>query len=546
MLQHNILRYVTTTENSRDRTFYEVDWQQALHFLRAGRELWWVSQELSSEAAAVLKYISLNGKMKASDITSAFVPGQRKGQSEQARAFEKILSSLLEKNFIREASIHDTRPIEDLRQKIREEEQQQAQLGSVPVAKRVQEIELLVEKRLQSMLTGSRDVLGLKRKNSSQDHGRPHKRVKMDSSEGPHIDPETVLRVDHEKYLVHQRTEDLVNLCRRRLGPVPGAVYRFVLKLIEARIFSCQQDTSEFVVTSLQIIRVIPRDFDLSSIWAQQPTKQGQKSTKIRTKAKLSHSHDEDGDDVSSDGDLGTDQSEFVEEDEDAGMASEEEYMPDQIPMDGERIKMLNRFLELFVSDSLSLLRKVGTRSMGEWQVDFPHLVNILCELEIESTIQQKFGDLAPRLLRIIKDKVKVDEKALSTVALLKQKDIRHILTALHEIDVLDLQEVPKRLDRQPSMTYFLWGHNQERATATLSASILRAITRVQQRLQHELSRNSRLLDKSQRTDVRNRESEYLSKEELISLRRIRAVEEKMLAQSARLANSYSILAEYL
>lgn len=211
----------------------------------------------------------------------------------------------------------------------------------------------------------------------------------------------------------------------------------------------------------------------------------------------------------------------------------------------GERIKMTNQFCDLLASDSLKFLRKVGTKAMGEWHVDYEALSNTLRQFEIEAIVQQKFGDLAPRLLRIVKDKVKIDEKQLSTIALLKQKDIRHVLTSMHKAGALDLQEVPKRLDRQPSMTFFLWCHNPGRAIGSLSQDLCKAICRIYQRLHHELEARKRLLDKAQRTDVRNKEAEYLSRDELQALRQIRLVEERLLAQSARLAESYSILMHY-
>ena len=539
LIQHNLARFVTIVEHDRERTFYEGDWREILHLQNFGRELACVSKLVSAEGAAVLKYVMLYGKVKASDIVSAFSqPG--KGASERARTFEKLLVQLISRRFLKAVQPHATRPLEDFKQMIRAEEMARGQ--AMTDAKKVKEVEKLIEDRLRYMSEDEhRPGFGLKRK-ADVDHDRPSKRHKSDGDEFA-LDPNTVLRVNHDKFLVHQRNEDLIALCQRRLGPVPAAVYRSILNSIEPLVYTCQQDTSNMVLSTLKICHELPKDLDLSSIWAKSVTGANNvKATKVRAKQKLSRVHA-----GSSDDDMGmnTEDEQFIDNDDD-DLMSDDDYDPSRTgDHDHGRVNMLIRFLELFAADSCHLIRKIGSRSMGEWQIDYPHLTNTLRTTEIETIVFQKYGHLAPRLLRIIKEKRKIDEKGLSSIALLRQKDIRHILTALHESDILELQEVPKRLDRQPSMTYFLWHHNEHRARISIARTLIKSMCRVQQRLQHELQLNVRLLDKAARTDVKNKEAEYLSKDELLSLRRIRGIEETLLSVASRLQNSYAILMEY-
>lgn len=554
MIQHNFVQFTQVSEGAGDRVFYVCNWKEVMTLLQTGSVMLWASKEVSAEAAALVKYVSIYGKAKAGDVTSAFNPvSTASDASSKAPAFEDVLLQLVQKKILRVSHLHEAKPLEDFKQSIRDEEILARKTAQIPETRKAKEVEEHLNRRLQALqaIADSPDT-GLKRKADVQDDGRARKRMRTNDDAKPAVDPEAMLRVNHDKYAVHQRNEALVVLCQKRLGPTPAAVYRFILKELEPKIFSCRQDTSDVSITTLAISRIIPSDFDLQSVWATLKASQG-KSKHSKTPSRptsKSRRRNSDGelesDEGMSDEEADSEDDDFVENDVN-DLASDEDFDPNEQGslQNGDRIKMVNRFCELFAMDSLKFLRKIGTRSMGEWQVDYSALSQTLRQLEIESMVQQKFGDLAPRLLRIVKDKIKVDEKQLSTIALLKQKDIRHVLTSLHEVGALDLQEVPKRLDRQPSMTYFLWFHNPARAVSCMAQDLCKGLARIHQRLQFELQNRKRLLDKSQRTDVRNKESEYLSKGELAELRKIRLVEEKLLAQSARLENSYSILIDF-
>lgn len=555
LIQHNLAQFTTSNENGTERTYYVCNAEEILRFLCIGKIMYWAAQEISPEAAAIVKYVAIYGKVKAAELGNVFDPRGTSNNSEDASlAFQSMLVQLVQRKILRISSLHDSKPLDDFKQLIRDEELQAMSALTMPETKKVKEAEERLHRRLTELEDESNRVdSGLKRKAPGQDNGPSSKRVKMTDSRTPSVDPEIVLRINHDKYLVYQRNADLVALCQRRLGPTPAAVYSHILKYLESQVFSCRQDTSSLVFSTLKVSQAIPKEFDLSSVWAEPDSTTSRlngKSAKVRMKDRLDRMSDSELDSSDEEPQSGrheadSDDEQFVIEDE-KDQDSEDDFDPDvQGQVGHDRINMVNRFLDLFAMDTFQFVRKVGTRAKGEWQIDFKALGNVLKQLEIESVIQQKYGDLAPRLLRIVKDKIKVDEKQLSGIALLKQQDIRHVLTSLLGAGVLDLQEVPKRLDRQPNMTFFLWFHNQQRAISCLSQDLCRSIARVHQRLTYEMRSRQRLLDKSQRTDVRNKEAEYLSRGELQELRKIRNVEEKLLVQSARLSHSYSILADY-
>lgn len=538
LIQHNIVQFTTNNENGTDRTYYVCNAREVLGVLRIGKIMWWASEEISSEAAAIVKYVAIQGKVKAGELSSVFKVDE---VSDNTVDFESLLMSLVKRRILRVAHVHECMPIEDYKQSIRNEELQIMKSLSMPETKKAKEIEERLHRKLNELADENNSAdSGLKRKAETQGNGPAAKKLKRtDSQAVPIVDPDVMLRLNHDKYLVYQRNLDLVELCQARLGETTAAVYKYILKDLEPKIFSCDQDTTSLVFTTLKLGNLIPRTLDLASVWAD-PAGRSNVSAQARLDDELDDEDILDG--------PNSDDENFIEHDINEDN-DKDDYVSNNKAINGtgtNRLNLVNRFLVRLASDSLHFVRKVGTKSMGEWQVDFNGLSNVLKQLEIERVIQHKFGDQAPRLLHILREKKKLDEKQFVMLAFLKQKDIRHVLTCLHQVGVVDLQEVPKKLsERISNTTLFLWFHNQRRAISCLSQDLCKANARVHQRLAFEIKNRQRLLDKSQRTDVRNKEAEYLSKGELQELRKIRLIEDLLLRQSGRLAHAYSVLVEY-
>ena len=76
-----------------------------------------------------------------------------------------------------------------------------------------------------------------------------------------------------------------------------------------------------------------------------------------------------------------------------------------------KRMNLIKMHLEILAQDSYHFVNLEGTRALGEWSVDFAALTKTLKQVEFEKIIEQKFGGIATRLLRILQDKGKLDEK---------------------------------------------------------------------------------------------------------------------------------------
>lgn len=227
-----------------------------------------------------------------------------------------------------------------------------------------------------------------------------------------------------------------------------------------------------------------------------------------------------------------------------------------------KRMSMIKQHLELLAEDSFKFLRLESNRGMGEWSVDYKELGKLMKQIEVEKVVEERFGGMGTRLLRIIKEKGRVDEKQvcvsapssvgllitcvqIATIALLKQKEIRATLSGLHEAGHLALQEVPKTATPQVSRMFFLWFYDADRAAAALIADIYKAMSRCLQRTDTEREKRKSLLEKSERTDVQANMDEYLTKGEKRELDIWIAREEKLWAAVLRLDRMVLIMRDF-
>ncbi|KAG9566535.1 hypothetical protein KCU97_g16644, partial [Aureobasidium melanogenum] len=139
-----------------------------------------------------------------------------------------------------------------------------------------------------------------------------------------------------------------------------------------------------------------------------------------------------------------------------------------------------------------------------------------------------------------------LDEKQVANFSLMRQKDIRSILTAMHEQGFVEAQEVPKDNTRQPSRTLFLWYFDPERCRQLLLQRTYKAQARLIQRMQHEKDVVSEVIQKAERLDVVGHEDEYLTAGDKQVLRTWREFEEKLLTQLARQDDLVALLRDFL
>lgn len=205
----------------------------------------------------------------------------------------------------------------------------------------------------------------------------------------------------------------------------------------------------------------------------------------------------------------------------------------------------INQHLNLLAYPPYNLTSKIDPHGIIKWRVGFRGLARKLRHLELERLIETRYGDVALRVVRVLRAKGKLDEKRLQEISLLPFKDLRQTLASMQSGGFVDLQEVPKDAQRQPSKTIFLWYHDPDRVCSSMLEDTYKAMSRTLQRIKFERDRLRDFLEKTERSDVKGHEEEYLTEPELELLRRWRAKEALLLAEVARLDDMVAVFRDY-
>lgn len=99
----------------------------------------------------------------------------------------------------------------------------------------------------------------------------------------------------------------------------------------------------------------------------------------------------------------------------------------------------------------------------------------------------------------------------VARLAFLSVKDAREVLGRLSAAGLIEPQEVPRSADRAPTRTIYLWFVDFNKVVTALVAHHYKALANVQAQRQHQLERRRGLVDKRERTDVREND-QLLSK----------------------------------
>lgn len=326
--------------------------------------------------------------------------------------------------------------------------------------------------------------------------------------------------MNYEKWSVVLRNRQLVQFASRFLGEEISLVYRVLLNLMEDKILRCtdvlqateddEWDEDHFqTFTTLEI---------MDALRPYSNNEQNGEPPKCHDPSAYDHS---DLEQILS----STDKSHL-------GI------------IHGDR-QLLNEHLGSLSEDPRRFVTKVGAKGGGEWKVEFNNLSRILIQLEIEIYVTACFGSVASRIVRILYDKGKLDEKKIGDFALLRPRDLRSALTALQAAGIVDVQSVPRDASRQTSKTIFLWSFEQDQCRRLMLINTYKAMSRLMQRASSEQKKYQSVLEKAERTDVVGNEAQYLSAAENLALDMWNNTEKGLLTQLWRLDDLVSILRDF-
>lgn len=389
-----------------------------------------------------------------------------------------------------------------------------------------------------------------------------------------------IVRINHEKCIIFLRNRRLVELAHSRIGETTSHIYAELLRLIAERIPRCRADPKvddavdgadapSIIITTQELTDALSKTINVSTGIGKTTAQnidtsrldkvQNGRKRKARDEAEVEgyassdeesleeeslangngHAMDIDDDDPFADQPRGSKVKRAV-----SFQDQDQRSLP---PTESRQARMMHvlSHLQLLAADGCHLLRKCGTRQMGEWTVDFERVIERLRELEIDSIIFENFGKNGHRLVRVLRKMGKLEETHISKVALVRKADSRTKLVEMQLHGMVDVQEVPRDPNRIIMRTIFLWFFDQDRVAALLMDRIYKAMSRCLQRLDVEKRRKADIIALSERIDVQGQEDAMLRPEQMNQLREIRAKEEDLLGQIGRLDDLVGVFCDY-
>ncbi|KAG5651277.1 hypothetical protein H0H81_009220 [Sphagnurus paluster] len=142
--------------------------------------------------------------------------------------------------------------------------------------------------------------------------------------------------------------------------------------------------------------------------------------------------------------------------------------------------------------------------SSSKVQVEFEIIGRRLRRRVLESVTRERHGIGGVRILRLLLDTGKMDEKQISKIVMMAPKDVRPLLAALTADSLISTQEVPKSADRNPTRTFYLWYVDPRKAYSVILGNLYKTLYNIGMRRHAEdgTSEVKAVLEKRERSDV--------------------------------------------
>ncbi|EMC96319.1 hypothetical protein BAUCODRAFT_33657 [Baudoinia panamericana UAMH 10762] len=570
-------------------TYYSINWRNAYNLARHQNIIELVADRYGDGAAQIVKNILQLGHARVGDLVDAYglTPGSKRDSGvettenhgteglnngdaktvsqktnlhvTEADEFHTILGALIKDGILAKVGSRAFMPITDLQEEIEE----------AVIVDRFPDRKVTGPKKQKEF---SSAVDKLKRKwqdddafDEHQDYesrgsikrainhaGGPSKRLKVNGNlpnghatepSAPKLANNLIVRVDCARCTVALRSHRLCHMAKRALGGVTGAVYDALLKAVERndrsmRVESKTEDDADSESPPLAVASVteiaeildpalnLAAAIDTGNKFKHQPngtSKSHGKNGKTKIEAmdlSVKHSYPSDSD--------------------------SDEPIPNGLTAHQTRTKrhdLIEKHLALLAEHPNKFCQR--SRSHGGWSINFPALTSTLITSELDTTLSSRYSKHHLRLTRMLRSIGKLEEKSIASLAMMRIKDVRELLTELQYAGIVDVQELPKDGRRQPSNTIFLWYCDEDRVRKLVVEWTYKAMARCLQRLETEREKFRTVIDKAERGDVRGAEEEKLTRGDLEALRRWREVEEQLRTQVARCDEVVAVLRDF-
>ncbi|KAI8325219.1 hypothetical protein GQ54DRAFT_295657 [Martensiomyces pterosporus] len=482
LIQHGIATYATSKEGQRTNAYYSISLKNILRLLRAGLYLALVEERMGKEGLAIFKLIMVNGCMTISDVKSAL--GFASMDASSKIKFNSVVARLVRERFISAVSPVDT--VSKIDRIMEAEARELEKLTVPPTAKELLEIRRRINEKEEEDYHSS-TVVGIKRKAVSGLNGDHHPAKIQLGADGKTViagnglsingisgadgdeaqqqtdvvDDEQFFRPYCDRLDVFLRNQQIINYFTDKYNAGAGAVIKSILRLSESRIKTCR-DMKTDTVSASQIIQHISQEAPLADA--------------------VDMGNDMFYENLATDG---------AESKDGSGAMSR-----------AKRGEVAYALLEVLQADVSGIVVKADERGAGQYRVDFERAASTLRDQCLDALVQEKFGSLHARVVRVLRDKQKLDEKTVSQATMLPMGMCRERLHDLAIAGLIDTMEIPRSADRNPSRMFYLWFVNPDKQMRAAMRYAFQGASNAMQRLAHELNIRSPLIAKTKRQDV--------------------------------------------
>ncbi|CCE83643.1 Piso0_004227 [Millerozyma farinosa CBS 7064] len=537
LIQLNCIYY--WHDKTSNNVYYSFNERGILMLLHSGEIIVHIKNKFGEEAAELTQHLIEFGNIKIEDYLINFKDEESKYKR------ESIITTLFTQKWLIGVSKVDFNPIEDLWMTVYEEVLRNTPRSTtMSEAKRIAEVKEEAKQKLSKLIENSRDVKqhivikdGLKRMN-----------------------PSTIIRFNLDRFEKHLRTRCFVDFSRFKIGVLSSMVYEAALTAIEdnspdMRHFFLEVtgllndpderreftnsienklvDDKKITFTLKDVLKYLPKEVDLrNSILSHNFLKPNPISKKR----------------VNSDSEDQAPKKIKLEPDSEGQIQSPEEHTMEfedfqrNIDVDNsnaQSLGLINQHLKLLASNSS--VKFVVETTPGVYMVPFTEIVKNLKRHYYDTLVKYTLGADSLRVLRCLKACKIADEKTLANSVLLKEKAVRNTLFNLINLNIIEIQEVPRSADRAASKTFFLFRHKESNAYSFLRNSLLFSMAELSQNIIDFKSENKILLEKCEREDVKGHEDELLLESELKLLKNLKAREILNIGKINRLKSMFEV-----
>ncbi|KAF9978351.1 RNA polymerase III subunit C82 [Actinomortierella ambigua] len=496
MIQHNIAVYAENQERARIVTYYDVNRIAILYRAQIPKMLFYTQEWFEKDGALVAQSVMAHGKVTMKDCIKDIMATRSTGATNNDKRSQSLTAAFT--RMVKERCLVAVRPSDSVSQVDRdmEEEKRETSKSVMPVtATELAKIRKTMAMNKEAERDAS-NIIGLKRKlNAVNEHDdwddfdNGDKRRKTGGvTILEEVEDDVYFRINFERFIIRWRNIKIAELMEGRLNSTAKAIMSTLLTLAESKMLVCSEESSK-AVSSVQILNNLPQDVNLADTLAFEPAELGPNGTK---------------------------------------------------PSPTE---CLEKYMDVLEEDLLKITKKDQGRS-GQYVVNLKQAAKVMKHRVIEGMVSSRFGTHYVRIMNMLLEKGKSEEKQISKWAMMPVKDVREKLTTLYTFGVLNMQEVPKSADRAPSRTFYLWEVLPDRACEALVEKLIHTMANLRQRRFVERSKRHILLEKCERTDVQANDS-LLSLSDKRELEVLNNMLEMLEVQELRIADMVMTLRDF-